>query len=361
MSEKLINTLFPYKWNISDGYPAIGLSKNNLTVFSTFACGGGSTMGYKLAGYNVLGCLEIDPQIIKCYRENHHPLYSFEEGIQTFKLRDDLPEELFNLDILDQSPPCSSFSMAGSREKDWGKEKHFREGQTKQVLDTLFFDAIDLVKKLQPKVCIFENVEAMMFGAAREYVRKILEQIDEAGYYVQHTVIDASKMGIPQRRNRVFFIGLRKDLAKPFLKQVDMFTTIPYLNLNFCGKDIPYKEFEEHGVERKKLNENKTEKWINCSIDGHPTAGNGSGNTFGYFYKTSPNRSLPTITAGSSVYSHYLKPELLTDNELMMAGSYPMDYNFLKVKPQYLIGMSVPPVVIANLSHQIYLQWLSKL
>jgi DNA (cytosine-5)-methyltransferase 1 len=50
------------------------------------------------------------------------------------------------LDILDGSPPCSSFSMAGNREKDWGKEKKFREGQAEQVLDNLFFDFIDLQK-----------------------------------------------------------------------------------------------------------------------------------------------------------------------------------------------------------------------
>ena len=51
----------------------------------------------------------------------------------------DLPQELYELDILDGSPPCSSFSMAGNREKDWGKDKVFREGQAMQVLDTLFF------------------------------------------------------------------------------------------------------------------------------------------------------------------------------------------------------------------------------
>ena len=358
---RLTNNIFPYKWYLKDGYPSNGVEKHGLKVFSTFACGGGSTMGYKLAGYNVLGCLEIDPKIIACYKENHKPKYAYEQGIQDFKLRDDLPEELYNVDILDQSPPCSSFSMAGSREKAWGKEKVFREGQTKQVLDTLFFDSIELVGKLQPKVCIFENVEAMLFGSAREYVRRVLKELDEVGYYVQHFVLDASRMGVPQRRKRVFFIGLRKDLAAPFLVQKDLFTILPELNLNFVGKDIPYKEFEEKDVERVKLNETKTEKWVRTPLDGHPEAGNGSGNTFGFFYKVSPDRSLATITAGSSSISHYLKPELLTDNELMMAGSYPLDYNFLNVKPQYLIGMSVPPVVTACIADQIYKQWLSKL
>lgn len=358
----MVKQKFPYKWYLKNGYPSKDITPHNLKVFSTFSCGGGSTMGYKLAGYKVLGCLEIDPKIMACYKENHHPLYAFQEGIQTFKLREDLPAELYDLDILDQSPPCSSFSMSGSREKDWGKEKIFREGQAKQVLDTLFFDAIDLVAKLQPKVCIFENVEGLTFGAARDYMRKILYEIDKAGYYVQHYLLDASLMGVPQRRRRIFFIGFRKDLAKPFLRQADMFTQLPYLDLKFKGKDIPYKTIEEHDVARKPLNISKTDRWIKCPIDGHPPANNPeSTNTFGYFYKTSPDRSLPTITAGASIYAHYLHPEEVTENELILAGSFPMDYNFLNVKPQYLIGMSVPPVMTANIADRIYEQWLSKL
>ena len=128
-----------YNWTLKDAV----FTKDKGKVFSCFACGGGSTMGYKLAGFDVIGCNEIDPKMMKAYVENHNPKYSFLEGIQTFKLREDLPEELFNLDILDGSPPCSSFSMAGNRESDWGKEKKFREGQAEQVLDTLFFDFID--------------------------------------------------------------------------------------------------------------------------------------------------------------------------------------------------------------------------
>ena len=119
-------SLFPYEWYLKDGYPAKGIEKNNLKVFSCFACGGGSSMGYKLAGYDVLGCNEIDKRLIEIYKLNHNPKYAFCEPIQDFKNRNDLPDELYNLDILDGSPPCSSFSMAGNREKDWGKDKHFR-------------------------------------------------------------------------------------------------------------------------------------------------------------------------------------------------------------------------------------------
>jgi len=108
-----------YEWTLKDAI----FTKDKGKVFSCFACGGGSTMGYKLAGFDVIGFNEIDPKMANCYIENHNPKYSFIEPIQEFKNRNDLPKQLYNLDILDGSPPCSSFSMAGNREKDWGKEK----------------------------------------------------------------------------------------------------------------------------------------------------------------------------------------------------------------------------------------------
>lgn len=70
-------------------------------------------MGYKIAGYDVIGCNEIDPRMMKCYETNHHPQYSYLEDIRDLVKRNYLPEELYNLDILDGSPPCSTFSMSG--------------------------------------------------------------------------------------------------------------------------------------------------------------------------------------------------------------------------------------------------------
>ena len=233
---------FPYKWTLKDAI----FTKDKGKVFSCFACGGGSTMGYKLAGFDVIGCNEIDPKMMKCYIENHHPKYSYLEPIQTFKLRDDLPEDLYNLDILDGSPPCSSFSMAGNREQDWGKEKQFREGQSEQVLDTLFFDFIDLAKKLQPKIVVAENAKGLLLGEAISYVREIYRQFDESGYYCQHFLLDASTMGVPQRRERVFFICLRKDLAEPFLYQADMFTKLPKIKMSFSEENILFKNIRQN-------------------------------------------------------------------------------------------------------------------
>ena len=350
---------FPYEWNLKDAI----FTKDKGKVFSCFACGGGSTMGYKLAGFDVIGCNEIDPKMMEAYIENHKPKYSFLEPIQTFKNRTDLPKELYQLDILDGSPPCSSFSMAGSREKAWGKEKKFREGQTDQVLDTLFFDFIDLAKKLQSKVVVAENVKGLIQGGAKAYVRKIYIEFYKAGYHVQHFLLDASKMGVPQKRERVFFIALRKDLANKFMKQVDMFTSVPELKMNFKEKKIYLGEFAD--FKGLKITDHALQAW-NSKIDSDTKLSNAKKRAG--MKETNFNckfmfldKPISTITAnGYHSFIHHKEPIYISEHEMICAGSYPRDYNFMTNPWYYLIGMSVPPVMTAQIATEIYNQWLSK-
>jgi len=351
---------FNYEWTLKDA----NFTKDKGTVFSCFACGGGSTMGYKLAGFNVLGCNEIDTKMIEVYRTNHNPKYSYLEPIQTFKERKDLPKELYNLDILDGSPPCSSFSMAGNREKDWGKDKKFREGQAKQTLDTLFFDFIELAKELQPKVVVAENVKGLLLGNAKKYVRKIYEEFDKAGYYCQHWLLNASKMGVPQRRERVFFVCLRKDLANPFLYEKDMFTQVPKLELNFNENVIKWGCIIDEEDNKETLSKLDGELWENrkkgdIDLSDISLRERNILSRFNakFLYKEKPAN---TITGGEQCVL-FDKKRNRNKTELLKCGTYPMDYDFGKLKPEYLIGMSVPPVMTAQIATEIYKQWISKL
>ena len=349
---------FNYNWNLKDTI----FTKDKGKVFSCFACGGGSTMGYKLAGFDVIGHNDIDKKMIEVYKENHKPKFSFHESITTFAKRKDLPKELYELEILDGSPPCSSFSMAGNREKDWGKEKVFREGQELQVLDTLFFDFIDLAKELQPKVVVAENVKGLLMGEARQYVMKIYKAFDEANYYCQHFLLNASKMGVPQRRERVFFICLRKDLATKFLHWADMFTQLPKIQMDFNEINITFKEIEEIGnnvIGEGKMYPSLLEMWERTNIGDVFTRKSGS--TAISHYKVDFNKTLNTIIASENGAFHYKIPRHLSKKENCLAGSYPLDYNFLNNKSKYLIGMSVPPIMTAQIATNIYEQWISKL
>jgi DNA (cytosine-5)-methyltransferase 1 len=339
--------LFKYKWFLKDGYPAPGIAKNNLNVFGTFICGGGSTMGYKLAGFNHLGGVEIDPKIAAVYKLNHNPRYLYNEDIREFNKRTDLPKELYNLDILDGSPPCSTFSMAGSREKGWGKEKHFREGQTKQVLDDLVFVYCDTIIKLQPKVFILENVKGIISGNAKVYSKNIVKKMTEAGYKVQVFCLNAASMGVPQKRERVFFIGYRKEFG------------FPRLILNFDEEKIVFSEVAKNTTISDEFishSEKYSEYWNKAK----------QGETVGLFNASCKKLNAfdvcNTIGAqGGYNHFHYNLCRQLSKNEICMVGSYPIDYNFKNEVWHYLIGMSVPPVMTAQIANQINIQWLSKI
>ena len=352
---------YPYEWTLKDAV----FTKDKGTVFSCFACGGGSTMGYKLAGFDVIGHNDIDKKMIEVYKENHKPKFSFLESITTFAKRKDLPKELYNLDILDGSPPCSSFSMAGNREKDWGKEKVFREGQAEQVLDTLFFDFIDLAKELQPKVVVAENVKGLLMGEAKAYVRKIYAEFDKAGYYCQHFLLDASKMGVPQRRERVFFICLRKDLAKPFLHFADMFTQIPKIEMVFNEKEIPYKDIEcgNTATPMYTIPPACIPYWSETKPGDSFSKVHPKGHFF-QCYKADPNKCLPTFTPHDKNRQgvfHYEQLRTVTQKEIKLISSFPQDYKESPLNISYLCGMSVPPIMTAQIASNIYDQWLSKI
>jgi len=337
-------TEFTYKWKLSD---LDNVPKNGLKVFSCFACGGGSTMGYKMSGFDVIGANEIDPKMAEVYKINHNPKYLYVEDIRSFKLRKDLPEELYNLDILDGSPPCSSFSMAGSREKAWGKKKKFREGQSEQILDDLFFHFIDLAHKLQPKVVIAENVKGLLMGNAKGYVKQINELFKTAGYNVQLFLLNAATMGVPQKRERVFFICKRRDLGWGKLKMA------------FALPQITFNEIDEGNVEAKGVTNGQIEYWKKANPGESFSKYHPKGHLFGAS-RVHPKRPLNTIIGdgGTKAY-HYKYPRELTTRELQLGGSYPLDYKFVNTNPKHLIGMSVPPLMMHNISREIHKQWFS--
>ena len=355
---------FPYEWTLKDAI----FTKDKGTVFSCFACGGGSTMGYKLAGFDVIGMNEIDERLAKAYIKNHNPKLPFIEDIRAFKNRTDLPKELYNLDILDGSPPCSSFSMAGNREKDWGKKKYFREGQSQQVLDTLFFDFIHLAKKLQPKIVVAENVKGILMGEAKKYAKKILSDFDKAGYVVQEFLLNANRMGVPQKRERVFFIAIRKDLAPKLPQNTSvMFNDFPILDLVFFEplikfgkiKDSTYVDEDAEMTDVKRNIWNKREfgdSDFSCTLGRTENRPNSMFNN-NYIYD---NKVLNTITSKKNDVL-MSEPRHCNFVENMRGSTFPMDYDFLGMPYRYLLGMSVPPVMTAQIATEIYNQWLKKI
>ena len=333
-------------WNLTD---LKDVPKNGLKVFSCFHCGGGSTMGYKLAGYDVLGGVEIDQEMMKIYRENHRPKHSYLMGVQKFRDIPDseLPPELFDLDILDGSPPCSSFSMAGSREKAWGEKKKFREGQAEQVLDDLFFDYIAIAKKLQPKVVVAENVKGLIQGAARGYVKEIFAAFREAGYSCQLFLLNAAAMGVPQKRERTFFIANRLG------KKIDLNFDEKQITVADSWKDLKNQTAKNLGQETKQL------KYWKISKHGESFQLVSKSGWFSHkkIVRTQPCWTV-TARAPTEMY-HDIEPRMLSKLEVSRLQSFADDYNFNTQQPGYVCGMSVPPFMMQRVADQIERQLLN--
>ena len=335
-----------WDWELSDLQK---VKKNNLKVFSCFACGGGSSLGYKLAGYDVIGCCEIDKRINDIYVRNNNPKYNYVEDIRDFNKREDLPEELYNLDILDGSPPCSTFSMSGLREEAWGKEKKFREGQKKQVLDDLPFVFIDTVAKLRPKVVLLENVEGMVNGDAWKYVQEIHRQFNEIGYKVKHWIVKGETMGVPQIRHRVIFIATRL--------KFDLET----LDLHFNYKPITFGEIKsERGTPLqartktlKELLDHLQYGDLDLSAPCIRLYGKRSFFNNNIVYD---DRVCNTLTA-KNVLFRYDTREYLSRQDMIRVASFPRDYDFIQnsaANTCYICGMSVPPIMIKRVAERLY-------
>lgn len=296
-------------------------------------------MGYKLAGYDVVAANDIDPEMRDVYLANNHVDKFYLCPIKDLLETDDLPK----VDILDGSPPCSTFSMTGAREKYWGVKKKFREGQQEQVLDELFFDFIELAKKMRPPVVIAENVEGILLGNAKKYAREIVNRFQNIGYTVQVFKLNAASMGCPTTRTRVFFVC---NLLGNKIK------------LEFNEPSIPFSEISDNSDVVDNLTPRSHEYWESAS-PGQPVG------TYNCNKKQPMHIPVYTIASTTRLFHPVYKREL-NELELKLAQTFPVDYKYEKETKghspaiKYVVGMSVPPVMMAQVANQVAVQIFGK-
>jgi len=188
---------------------------NGFTAASTFSGCGGSSLGYRMAGFRVLWASEFIDAARDSYRANKAD-YTILDGRDIRQVK---PEDILEaiglqageLDLFDGSPPCASFSTAGKREKGWGKVKKYSDKA--QRTDDLFFEFTRLLRGIRPKTFVAENVSGLVKGTAKGYFLEILAELKRSGYKVACKVLDAQWLGVPQCRQRTIFIGVREDLT----------------------------------------------------------------------------------------------------------------------------------------------------
>lgn len=153
--------------------------------------------------YQLTGYCEIDPYASKSYAQIH--------GVsESLNLRDvtTIDTALINLlggaDLITYGFPCQDISVAG-------KQRGFTDENGNRTRSGLFFEALRVIKDLQPKYAIAENVKALTSKKFTEEFRTVLTELDAAGYNNYYAVLNSRDFGIPQQRERVFIISIRKD------------------------------------------------------------------------------------------------------------------------------------------------------
>lgn len=170
-----------------------------------FAGAGGLALGLELAGFDHIGLVEFDKSAAKTLSVNRPSWNVLCEDIRNIADRD--LEKEFNislgkLDLLSGGAPCQSFSYAGKR---LGLQ---------DVRGTMFYYYATFLKKLQPKMFLFENVKGLLTHDKGKTFKTILDIFEEQGYIVQYKVLNAWDYSVPQKRERLITIGVRKDLYK---------------------------------------------------------------------------------------------------------------------------------------------------
>ena len=172
-----------------------------MNIVSLFSGCGGLDLGFEKAGFNICIANEYDSSIWQTYEENHSATYLIKEDIRNIN-KEDIYNKLScnEIDGIIGGPPCQSWSEAGSL-----KGINDSRGQ-------LFFDYIRLLKEIQPKFFLAENVSGMLANRHSEAVNYILELFEQSGYDVTLSLVNAKDYGVAEERKRVFYIGFRKDL-----------------------------------------------------------------------------------------------------------------------------------------------------
>jgi len=309
------------------------------TVISMFAGCGGSSLGYKWAGFRELLAVDFDKNAVETFALNFPDVPVWNRDISTITAK-----EIFKacriqkgeLDVLDGSPPCQGFSLAGRR-------------RVNDPRNDLFREFVRLITDLNPRVFVMENVAGMIKGRMKGRFLEIMQTLKALPYRVKCKSMNTKFYGVPQSRPRLIWIGVRNDLKKAPVFPIPQRRVIP------SGKVLAGLPEDDS----RTLKDLALEVWTKArpgdSFDRyHPR---------GFWFngcKLDPYRPCPTIPktifpSGSSGICHWKYPRCLNIAELKRLSTFPDDFQFIgRFREQWArIGNAVMPRFMEAIALQI--------
>jgi len=189
-------------------------SRKRFTYISFFAGGGGSSAGYKLAGGDCRFVNEFQQVAVDTYLANWPGTPHICGDIKNVtgqQIMEMTGLKVGELDILDGSPPCPPFSMSGTKQKGWNKEK-VAYGMKQQNIEDLTWEMIRITGEMKPKVVICENVKGLTMDYAKQHLDRMVADFEKEGYTTTYKVMNGIHFGVPQKRQRVFIVSVRNDV-----------------------------------------------------------------------------------------------------------------------------------------------------
>lgn len=310
--------------------------ENAPTVISTFAGGGGSSLGYSMAGYRELLAIEWDDNAVETFKPNFPDVPVYHGDIAKLSVEECMTlaglTEPGELDLLDGSPPCQGFSGAGKRILNDPRNQLFRE-------------YIRLLRGLQPKAFVMENVPGLVHGKMKMVFAEIMRELKASGYQVRCKKLNAMYFYVPQSRERLIFIGVRDDLevggSYPEAESRPVNVREAFSNVAH-GVHAPQMSTKVQEIGNKLKPGERDRKWYAVS-------------------RLPLDKPAPTVSKSASQFKNYpklLHPFLsrgLSEGEFKVLGSYPNgyifagDWDFIKER----IGNSVPPLFMRSIATHI--------
>lgn len=312
------------------------------TVVSTFAGGGGSSLGYSMAGFRELLAVEWDANAVATFKLNFPDVPVYHGDICKLAVDECLrlagltgPRQL---DVLDGSPPCQGFSVTGKRDLDDDRNQLFRE-------------FVRLLRGLQPKVFVMENVSGLVKGKMRLVFAEIMRELKASGYAVSARLLNAMYFDVPQSRERLIFIGVRNDLAinpsHPKAVHAPLTVRSALQNLSQRDDDVA-----------PEIQSRVYEMMLHCK-PGMSLAASEKADKYYSWVRAAWDKPCMTITkqvafGGFSIW-HPEENRSLTGREIARLASYPDAMRFIGDYRDWVarIGNSVPPLFMRSIAQHV--------
>jgi len=334
--------------------------KKAFTVIDLFCGCGGLSYGFEKEGYNILLGIDNDQMALNTFELNHKGSKSICGDITKISYEGNIKRIIGNtpIDLIVGGPPCQGMSLSGPRKLDDPRNK-------------LYLSYIRLVSEIRPKAFVIENVPGLVALFGGMIKNSIIDKFTELGYKVNYQILCSADYGVPQKRKRVVFVGLRNKMFEFPAKQTKTVTCemalsdLPPLETEVGYEDGGYtmspqnpyqKLMRMHSTIVKNhvaaKHSEQVRKIISLVPDGKnykslPEEFRDTRNFHVAWTRFNSQQPAPTIDTGHRHHFHYKYNRVPTVRECARIQSFPDDFIFLGNKTQQFrqVGNAVPPLM----------------